>query len=30
MIELKGSRFTRLLPENLASQQGTRALACAV
>ena len=30
MIELKGSRFTRLLPENLASQRETRALACAV
>ena len=30
MIELKGSRFTRILPNNLAGQTRTRALACAV
>lgn len=30
MIELKGSRFTQLLPGNLASQLGTQALAYAV
>ena len=30
MIELKGSRFTRILPENLASQTRTQALAYAV
>lgn len=30
MIELKGSRFTRILPENLSSQTRTRALAYAV
>ena len=30
MIELKGSRFTRILPENLSSQTRTQALAYAV
>ena len=30
MIELKGSRFTQILPENLSSQTETRALAYAV
>ena len=30
MIELKGSRFTRILPENLASQRETQALAYAI
>ena len=30
MIELKGSRFTQILPENLSSQTRTRALAYAV
>ena len=30
MIELKGSRFTQILPENLASQRETQALAYAI